>query len=95
MHQVQIRVKGQIDPRWSEWLGGLAIAHTGKDETLLAGTIPDQPALYGLLSKLRDLGLVLLAVEVGEDAPDRPAGGAQAAGASDRNASRRLGKAGR
>ena len=66
MGQVRIRVKGQIGQRWSEWLDGLAITHTGEDETLLTGSLPDQPALYGLLSKLRDLGLVLLSVEVRE-----------------------------
>ena len=76
MHQVQIRVKGQIDRRWSEWLDGLAISHTGEDETRLSGTMPDQTALYGLLSKLRDLGLVLLAVEVLEGAAPAPEGGA-------------------
>lgn len=65
--QVQIRVKGQIDERWSEWLDGLAITHTGEDETVLTGLIPDQSALYGLMSKLRDLGLSLLAVDVGEE----------------------------
>lgn len=74
MHQVQIRLKGQIDPHWSEWLGGLTISHAGKDETLLAGVIPDQPALYGLLSKVRDLGLPLLAVEVGEGGAQGPSG---------------------
>jgi hypothetical protein len=67
MHQVQIRVKGQIDERWSEWLDGLTITHTGEGETLLTGPILDQSALYGLMSKLRDLGLSLAAVRVGED----------------------------
>ena len=68
MHQVQIRVKGQIDERWSEWLDGLTITHT-EGETLLTGPILDQSALYGLMSKLRDLGLSLAAVRVGEDVP--------------------------
>ena len=66
-HQVQIRVKGQIDERWSEWLDGLTITHTGEDETVLTGSIPDQSALYGLISKLRDLGLPLLAVNLCEE----------------------------
>jgi len=66
-HQVQIRVKGQIDERWSEWLDGLTITHTGDDETVLTGSIPDQSALYGLISKLRDLGLPLLAVNLCEE----------------------------
>jgi hypothetical protein len=65
-HQVEIRIKGQIDERWSDWLDGLTITHTGEDETVLTGSIPDQAALYGLMSKLRDLGLSLAAVSVDE-----------------------------
>jgi hypothetical protein len=62
MQQVEIRVKGRIDERWSEWLDGLTIRHTVEGETALAGSILDQAALYGLMSKLRDLGLSLLSV---------------------------------
>jgi hypothetical protein len=67
MHQVQICVRGQIDERWSEWLDGLTITHTGEDETVLTGSILDQSALYGLISKLRDLGLPLSAVNLFEE----------------------------
>jgi hypothetical protein len=63
MQQVEIRVKGHIDERWSEWLDGLRIVHTGQDETVLTGEVVDQAALYGLIAKLRDLGLPLLAVQ--------------------------------
>lgn len=65
MLQVEIRVEGCLDERWSEWLDGLAIAYvagpggTGS-ETVLTGLIVDQAALYGLISKLRDLGLALV-----------------------------------
>jgi hypothetical protein len=62
MPQVQIRVEGRIDERWSEWLDGLTVTHTAEDETVLTGLILDQSALYGLMSKLRDLGLPLLEV---------------------------------
>jgi hypothetical protein len=62
MEQVEIRVKGQIDKRWSEWLDGLTIKHVEPDETLLTGPVRDQAALYGLIGKLRDLGLTLSAV---------------------------------
>jgi hypothetical protein len=62
MLRAEIRVKGQIDERWSEWFEGLTISYTDKDETILAGHIADQAALYGLLARLRDLGLSLLAV---------------------------------
>jgi hypothetical protein len=67
MQQVQIRVKGHIDERWSEWLCGLTVTHTGEDETVLTGSILDQSALYGLISKLRDLGLTLLAVNIADE----------------------------
>jgi len=66
-HQIEIRVKGQIDERWSEWLDGLTVTHTGENETVLTGSIADQSALYGLISKLRDLGLPLLAVNLFEE----------------------------
>jgi hypothetical protein len=59
MQQVEIRVKGQINQHWSEWFDGLAISHSGPDETLLTGLVADQAALYGVVSRLRDLGLSL------------------------------------
>jgi hypothetical protein len=61
--EVEIRVKGRIDKQWSDWLGGLTVAHTDQDETVLSGALVDQPALYGVLTKLRDLGLSLLSVK--------------------------------
>ena len=66
MQQVEIRVKGRIDERWSEWLDGLTIRHTAQDESVLSGPILDQAALYGLMSKLRDLGLSLTSVRCAE-----------------------------
>ena len=60
--QVEIRVKGRIDEHWSEWFDGLTIAHSGQDETILTGPIPDQAALYGLIAKIRNLGLSLRSV---------------------------------
>lgn len=67
MQHVQIRVKGQIDERWSEWLDGLTITHTEEGETILRGEVLDQSALYGLIAKLRDLGLPLLAMSSAEE----------------------------
>lgn len=70
MQHVEIRVKGRIDERWSEWFDGLTITHSDQDETVLTGPIVDQAALYGLVAKLRDLGLRLLAVNsVKQDVP--------------------------
>lgn len=62
MQSVEIRVKGQIDERWSDWFAGLTITHTDQGETVLTGPVVDQAALYGLLSRLRDLGLPLVSV---------------------------------
>jgi hypothetical protein len=59
----EIRVKGNLEARWSDWFDGFAITPAGKDETLLAGPVADQPALHGLLHKIRDLGLPLLSVQ--------------------------------
>jgi hypothetical protein len=55
----RIRIKGHLDDSWSEWFDGLAITQED-DTTLLAGTVTDQTALYGLLIKMRDLGLILI-----------------------------------
>jgi hypothetical protein len=62
MLQVEIRVKGRINEEWSEWLGGLTVGHSGPEGTVLTGRVQDQAALYGIISRLRDLGLELSAV---------------------------------
>ncbi len=61
----EIEVEGYLDERWSEWFGEMVITHSELDGgvTILTGEIPDQAALYGLLAKMRDLGLVLLSVK--------------------------------
>lgn len=58
----QIRVKGHLGEQWAEWFGGLSITLENNGETLLTGPLVDQAALYGLLKKVRDLGLPLLSV---------------------------------
>ena len=58
----QIRVKGRLGPRWAGWFEGLTIAPAGDGDTLLTGPVVDQAALYGLLRRVRDLGLPLLSV---------------------------------
>jgi len=63
MLKIQIGIKGHIDERWSEWFGGLAIDHSDPDETVLSGLVPDQAALYGIVARLRDLGLQLVSLE--------------------------------
>lgn len=62
-NQYQIRVKGQLDSRWSDWFENFTITPQANGDTLIVGLVPDQPALYGLLKRIRDLGLPLLLVE--------------------------------
>jgi hypothetical protein len=62
MQHIEIHVKGQINPQWSEWFGGLTISHSGPNETILTGLLADQAALYGIIARLRDLGLQLTSV---------------------------------
>ena len=70
-----IRVKGHLDSHWSAWFDGLTISNEANGEALLCGPLTDQAALHGVLIKIRDLGVPLLAVttlatnESQDDAP--------------------------
>jgi hypothetical protein len=66
MPPVEIRLKGHIDPQWSEWLGNLSIQYMDHDQTLLTGSITDQAALFGILRKIRDLNLRLISVVIND-----------------------------
>ena len=59
--QYEIRVAGVLDSRWAAWFNGLHISDQG-GETVIRGLLEDQPALHGLLTKVRDLGLCLISV---------------------------------
>jgi hypothetical protein len=50
-----------LDGRWAAWLGGLRVSGQG-EETVIRGLLADQPALHGVLTKVRDLGLCLISV---------------------------------
>jgi len=58
----EIRVQGRLGAEWAAWFDGFTITTAG-DETSLVGQVADQPALHGLLAKIRDLGLTLVGVE--------------------------------
>jgi len=62
-----IRVKGHLDTFWQAWFDNLSITQDRDGTTLLSGPIKDQAALYGILIKMRDLGLTLL--ELAASAP--------------------------
>jgi hypothetical protein len=76
----QIRIKGHLGSGWSDWFGGLTITLDQNGDTLLTGSVVDQAALYGLLKKVRDLGMPLVSVssvqpgqaDVSEVKPLRP-----------------------
>ncbi|HMQ32182.1 MAG TPA: hypothetical protein PKD53_15740 [Chloroflexaceae bacterium] len=58
----RIWVQGHLDPAWSDWFDGMELRQEPDGSTLIVGLVVDQAALYGLISRARDLGLCLLAV---------------------------------
>jgi hypothetical protein len=58
----QIRLKGHLGGQWTDWFEGLTITLEDNGDTLLTGPVADQAALFGLLRKVRDLGLPLVEV---------------------------------
>lgn len=59
----RIRVRGNLENKWSEWFNGFSITPQANTETVLIGVVADQAALHGLLAKVRDLGIPLLEVK--------------------------------
>ena len=72
-HQVpgryELRVEGHLDDHWTTWFDGLTLTRENDGTTRLHALVPDQAALHGLLTQVRDLGATLISVEV-VDAPD-------------------------
>jgi hypothetical protein len=58
----EIRIAGHLPPQWSDWFAGFTVTLEPDGTTLLSGPVVDQAALYGLLKKVRDLGMPLVAV---------------------------------
>lgn len=59
----EIRISGHLDDHWMRVFEGMAITHLADGVTVLVGPVPDQAALYGLLSRIRDLGVPLISVQ--------------------------------
>ena len=57
----EIRIEGVLDERWTSWFDGLQI-DSDDAQTVISGPVADQAALYGLLTRVYDLGLVLVSV---------------------------------
>jgi len=69
----EIRVEGHLDHQWTDWFEGLTITLEEDGEMLLTGPLVDQSALFGLLKKVRDLGMPLISVNrVKPDQADAP-----------------------
>jgi len=58
-----IRVRTRWHPIMASWFPGFAVSEDSAGNTLLTGRVPDQAALYGLISRARDLGLKLISLE--------------------------------
>ena len=58
----EIRLRGHLELRWADWFDGLTLTQESDGTTVLSGSVVDQAALHGLLGKVRDLGLPLIAV---------------------------------
>jgi hypothetical protein len=71
----QIRIKGHLGDGWTDWFGGMTITLEENGDTLLTGPVPDQAALFGLLRRVRDLGMQLISINrVDTGTQDRPTG---------------------
>lgn len=68
-----IRIRGQIGPQWCRWFDDLAISYDENGDTLLTGPVADQAALFGLLRRVRDVGLPLLSITLLAPPQDDPA----------------------
>lgn len=61
-NRYEIRIRGTLSPEWTEWFDGMEIRQEADGGTVLAGSVPDQAALHGLLARVRDLNLTLISV---------------------------------
>jgi hypothetical protein len=67
MYHAEIRVKGKINPNWSDWFGELQMQENTSDQTILRGSLPDMAAVYGVISRLGSLVIPLVSVNCIEE----------------------------
>jgi hypothetical protein len=60
----EIYVNGRLDERWLRWFKGHTVVHLNNGKTLIVLTAVDQPALFGVINRIRDLGLELISVSI-------------------------------
>ena len=58
----QIRLRGYLGSQWTDWFDGLTITLEDDGDTLLTGPVADQAALFSLLKRVRDVGLMLISI---------------------------------
>jgi hypothetical protein len=67
MYRTEIRVKGKMNPNWSDWFEELHVRGNFPDETILCGNLPDMASVYGILSRLSSLVIPLISVNCQEE----------------------------
>ncbi len=68
----EIRIGGRLAPRWAAWFDGMTLTSVDDGTTVMAGPLADQAALHGVLARIRDLGLPLIAVTRLDADPPHP-----------------------
>ena len=63
----RIRVKGHLSEQWADWFTGLTLENLPDGHAVFSGQLPDQSALYGVLNRIRDIGLTLISVNCIEE----------------------------
>lgn len=58
----EIRIKEALDEKWAAYFAPYTLTD-GTDETILTGLVHDQVELFGILLRIRDLGLKLVSVK--------------------------------
>jgi len=64
----EIKLRGYLDRKWSEWFYDMTITHEPDDFTTLYGSLPDQAVLHSILERIRDMNLILINVKKVADA---------------------------
>ncbi len=72
MFTTEIRIKGKLDPTWSDWFGALQVQDSPSGDTVLRGNLPDRSAVYGVISRLSSLGITLISVSCQEERETGP-----------------------
>jgi len=63
MKHIEIRIRGRIDIDWSDWFAGLEITYLNGN-TMIQGVMADVSAIYGLIEKIKNLGVELILVDI-------------------------------